>query len=236
MLVLALDTTTRAGGVALARDGELLLERAGDPDVTHGRRLPGDVIDALAAAGVSVADVDTWAVAIGPGSFTGLRVGIATVQGLAFTTERKVVPVPTLDAIAHGALAAAGGAPATLVGVVMDAYRGEVFSALYSSHAIHDGSDELLAGPSVGPLHDVPAQWHSVTGSRAIALAGDAADVSPFQRAGLEVKIVTVRRSVAGSVALLAFGRAHAAVLPHAIRPIYVRRPDAELARERSKR
>ena len=83
MLVLALDTTTRRGSVALAREGFILAVDTGDAAIAHGARLPGDLSRVLDAHGLRVADVDLFAVAAGPGSFTGLRIGIATMQGLA---------------------------------------------------------------------------------------------------------------------------------------------------------
>jgi ribosomal-protein-alanine N-acetyltransferase len=89
MLVLALDTTTAAGSVALWRDG-LIEERAGDPARSHAERLPGDLIGILGAHGLAPRDIERYAVAAGPGSFTGLRIGIATVQGLALVGERLV--------------------------------------------------------------------------------------------------------------------------------------------------
>ena len=79
MLVLALDSSTRSGSIALARDGRLLESRVGDGAVRHAVRLPTDLLDLLAAHGCALGDVDVLAAAIGPGGFTGLRVGLATV-------------------------------------------------------------------------------------------------------------------------------------------------------------
>src|ERR1051326_6280082 len=118
MRVLALDSTTRAGSVALvvvdARGNVTVDERAGDASRAHGERLPGE----LAALGAPWATIAVFAVASGPGSFTGLRVGGATVQGLALATGRRVVGVSTLGAQAQCARARlAGGA---LVGAWVD--------------------------------------------------------------------------------------------------------------------
>ena len=107
MLVLALDTTTRGGSVAVARDGRVLDLLEGDAARPHAERLPGDLVTSLERAGASLADVDVFAVAVGPGSFTGLRIGIAAIQGCAFAAGRPVVGVSALEALA---LAAAGGA------------------------------------------------------------------------------------------------------------------------------
>src|SRR2546422_5529813 len=129
MRVLALDTTTRAGSTALVDDVRVIAERRGDPTRTHAERLPDEIMTLLAACGMPMADVDLFAVACGPGSFTGLRIGIATIQGLAFVAGRPLVGVSALEALVQEAGVMA--APGAIVGVWMDAHRGEVFSALY---------------------------------------------------------------------------------------------------------
>src|SRR5579859_7501705 len=106
MRVLALDTTTRAGSVALIVDDESrgvtrIVERAGDATRTHAQRLPGDLAALLADYQLSWTDIDLFAVASGPGSFTGLRIGIATMQGLALVGKRPIVGVSALDALGH---------------------------------------------------------------------------------------------------------------------------------------
>src|SRR5262245_38198388 len=103
MLVLALDTTTRAGSVALVEDDRVVDERLGDAACTHAERLPRELLALLDARGVALTAVDLFAVASGPGSFTGLRIGIATIQGLALVGRRRVVGVAALEALAHAA-------------------------------------------------------------------------------------------------------------------------------------
>src|SRR5678815_2876000 len=107
MVVLALDTTTRRGSVALARDGAVVGACAGDPAVTHGQRLPGDLMRLLDRHNLRVGDIDLFAVAAGPGSFTGLRIGIATMQGLAFASGKPLIGISALDALATVATAPA---------------------------------------------------------------------------------------------------------------------------------
>ena len=109
MVILALDTTTTAGSCALWRDGALVEQRPGDAARTHAERLPGDLADLLAAHGLTVNDVDLYAVASGPGSFTGMRVGIATIQGLALVHGRQVVAISALEALAQCGAAALDG-------------------------------------------------------------------------------------------------------------------------------
>src|SRR6267142_1319915 len=125
MRVLALDTPNRAGSVALIEDDRIVDERAGDASRTHGERLPGE----LAQLGAPWPTIDVFAVAIGPGSFTGLRIGIATMQGLALVTGRPVIGVSALEALAQ--IASAALEPGALIASWIDAQRGEIFSALY---------------------------------------------------------------------------------------------------------
>jgi tRNA threonylcarbamoyladenosine biosynthesis protein TsaB len=226
VLILALDTTTRAGSVAVLRADTVLYEHSGDPTLTHGQRLPGDLIKACAESDVSIEDVELFAVAAGPGSFTGLRIGIATMQGLAMARGGRVVPVSTLEAIA-----AAAPEGAAKVAAWMDAQRGEVFGQVF-------GRDAGQARPLTAAISAVPsvvlhqhAEW-----LRDAIFEGDGAT---RYRDEIERGMSDSVR-VAGSVPHLAaaIGRIAArfperAVLPHAVVPIYVRRPDAEIARDR---
>src|ERR1700681_1714887 len=129
MHVLALDTTTRAGSLALVDEDRSVEEVSGDPSRPHAEQLPGGILALLGRHGLAMSDVDVFAVASGPGSFTGLRIGIATIQGLAFATSRPVVAVSALEALAHAA--SADLAPGALVAAWIDAHRHEVFAALY---------------------------------------------------------------------------------------------------------
>jgi tRNA threonylcarbamoyladenosine biosynthesis protein TsaB len=95
--VLALDSTTRAGSVALVENGEVVDERLGDSSRSHGERLPSD----LEALGVAWSSIDVFGVCVGPGSFIGLRIGIATMQGLALVTGTRLIGISALDALAH---------------------------------------------------------------------------------------------------------------------------------------
>src|SRR5205823_4964176 len=89
MHVLALDTTTRDGSVALVDQHHIVEERRGDAARSHAERLPDELVTLAAAHRLSLSGIDLFAVASGPGSFTGLRIGIATIQGLALTAGPK---------------------------------------------------------------------------------------------------------------------------------------------------
>ena len=101
MLVLALDTTTSSGSCAVARGPLVVCEQVNDAPKAHAEHLPGDLMSLLERAGIGLADIDAFAVAVGPGSFTGLRIGIATMQGLAFAEGRPLIGVSGFDALAR---------------------------------------------------------------------------------------------------------------------------------------
>jgi tRNA threonylcarbamoyladenosine biosynthesis protein TsaB len=125
-LILSLETATLGGSVFLGRGKAQLAIRSGDPQVSHSNSLLSDINDCLRQAGVLLPDVDLFACAVGPGSFTGLRIGIATLKSLGATLKRPCVGIPTLNAVAH----AAGNSDATVA--LLPAGRGEVFAQMFS--------------------------------------------------------------------------------------------------------
>ena len=239
MLVLALDTTTRRGSVAVAKDGRVLDLLEGDAARPHAERVPGDLVRSLERAGASLSEVDVFAVAVGPGSFTGLRIGIAAIQGCAFAAARPVVGVSALEALALS-VAAASAAPIRRLGVWIDAQRQEVFSALYDIRGPGvTAALETVEGPAVGDPAETAARWCRLMGGAWCPVAGDGAvryQQALAEAAGAAVPVIAPP-PLAATIALVAEQRARAGerTLPHAIRPLYVRRPDAELARERRK-
>jgi tRNA threonylcarbamoyladenosine biosynthesis protein TsaB len=126
MRVLAVETSTLAGGVALLDGDRLVAEYVLDVSVTHSERLMATIDRALQDARWRPEDLQALAVAVGPGSFTGLRIGVSTVKGLAFALELPVAAVPTLDALASRLPFAA-----LAVCPVLDARKGEVYASLY---------------------------------------------------------------------------------------------------------
>ena len=243
MRVLALDTTTRAGSVALAEDGRVIFERLGDAARSQAERLPVELLDALRAVGWSTADIDLYAVAAGPGSFTGLRIGIATIQGLALVHGKPVAPISALEALAEAA--AIDASPGARLGVWMDAHRREVFSALYDlstpppgEHSIENGEGLIGSGSSLteieGPMASSPAatltRWSSlglptrVCGDGAVMYASllpPSIEVVPTPALASFVARLACRLDAGGGTRP-----------PSAVRPLYVRRPDVELVRD----
>src|SRR6185503_35254 len=137
MKVLAVDTATERESVALVADGVVLGEVRLRRVDTHSRRLLPAVEFLLSGLGLAPGDVEGYAVTSGPGSFTGLRVGLSTVQGLALASHRPCLGVSSLDVLAARIR---GSAPVLVPWV--DAYRGEVYGGLY------DGAGRPLGPPS----------------------------------------------------------------------------------------
>lgn len=132
MRILALDTSTELGAVGVLVDGEVRVESATRVRAQHGEHLMPVVARSLAQGEVAKEDLDLIVVGIGPGSFTGTRIGVATAQGLSIALRCPVVGVLSMHAVARGAPSAGP------LAVVMDAHRGEVFAA-----AFEPGPDRL---------------------------------------------------------------------------------------------
>jgi len=252
MRVLALDTTTRAGSVALVSDhggDRILEERAGDATRTHAQRLPSEIAALLASHELRLSDIDLFAVASGPGSFTGLRVGIATMQGFALVGRRPMVGISALAALAH-----AGSRdllPNQRVGAWMDAHRRDVFAALFvvtGERIFRAGRLTEVDSATVGDPLSTFERWRQMGPTPAI-LIGDGAQLyadliarvtsggAPPPRPPdppAPATRVEPAPALAGVIGLLALDRARRGetVTPAGIQPLYVRRPDAELARE----
>lgn len=126
MLVLGLDSATQVAGVALIDGNRLVAELFFNTRKNHSQRLLPLIAALLREAGFKLADLDGLAVALGPGSFTGLRIGLATVKGLAHAAQKPVAGIPTLDGLAWNAWEVPG-----LVCPVLYARRQEVYTALY---------------------------------------------------------------------------------------------------------
>jgi tRNA threonylcarbamoyladenosine biosynthesis protein TsaB len=240
VLILSLDTTTRGGSAAVLSGDTPLAVVEGDPSRTHGERLPGELEAALAQAGVTLADIDLLAVARGPGAFTGLRIGLAAMQGAGMVTGRPVIGVSALDALAAAAFAQLGVGEAQ-IGVWMDAARGEIFSSAYRASGEPGGVPTLTAitPPEVGTPETVWSRWTARSahpsapiGTRPHLSApgwsfiGDGAE---RYRAVLGDIPQLAAPPLAPSIGRLGWREAgEHAHLPHDLQPLYVRRPDAE--------
>jgi tRNA threonylcarbamoyladenosine biosynthesis protein TsaB len=234
MVVLALDTTTSAGSCALLRDDRVVCEQASDQSRPQASRLPGELATMLEREGVALPEVDILAVGIGPGSFTGLRVGIATMQGLAMALNRPLFGISAFDALASLACGGSGAnnepnPPYRCVATWVDAWRGEVYAALYQN-------GREIEPPTV----DLPQHVLQTFVGEPMLFTGDGAAIyratisaALGNHAEFTEPVAPLLAGAMGTLAVQEF-RAGQRPLPHAIRPLYVRRSDAELARDRS--
>jgi len=127
ILMLTIETATRAGSVCLARGKHIIAARTGDSDVSHSAHLLQHIEELFAEANFTIQDVELFAAATGPGSFTGLRIGLSTLKAFAAMLQRPCAGIPTLHAVAH----AAGCAKRTVA--MLPAGRGEVFWQMFET-------------------------------------------------------------------------------------------------------
>ncbi len=220
-MLAAIETTGRTCGVALFDDERLIAEFHVELERAHDRLLAGLFRDALDAVGASIDDLQTIAVSVGPGSYTGIRIGISFVTGVALATDVRVVPVATLDAIAWNAAEAARAAGRSRVAAMIGAASLGVYVALYdvdpafrrtSAVQTLDPSEAmrrlepstLLAGPGIDLL-EVGATDPIASGSRelraravgerAMALVAQGVAVRPEEIEPLYISGITSART-----------------------------------------
>jgi len=223
-LILAIETATRAGGVAITRGENMLAAIAGNATVSHSINLLEMVERVLSEAGLSLADVDLFAVAVGPGSFTGLRIGLATAKAFAVHLHRSLVGVPTLAALAHASQLTGN------IVALLPAGRGEVFAQQFIS-----GNQIVTAVAE--PQHLSPAEVvEKYAGLQDLSFVGDGVRMIEDVRvhathdsdaAGREASELALAPSVA-ALALRAYQEGQA-VAPDELRALYVRASDAEI-------
>ena len=165
MKILALESSAVSASVALTEDEKLVAQSFQNCGLTHSRTLLPMVENLLANCGVSLADVDAIAVAHGPGSFTGVRIGVATVKGLALGADKPCLGVSTLEAMAWGARALGGD-----LCCVMDARAGQVYNALFT---VEDGRVRRLCDDRAIKLTELAEE----IGEAPYFLVGDGADL-----------------------------------------------------------
>jgi tRNA threonylcarbamoyladenosine biosynthesis protein TsaB len=162
--LLALETATTCGSVALVAGGKVLAEYSLDIPVTHSRRLFGQVETVMSDVGLEWPFIEGVAISLGPGSFTGLRIGLSLAKGLAMAHNLPLLGVSTLDGLARQITAPAG----TKVCALLDARKQEVYAAFYECG--NDGQTVRASDDLVLPPHQLAANF-----SGPIVLVGDGA-------------------------------------------------------------
>lgn len=219
MIILAIDTTGKVCSTAVSKDGKLLSEEYRDVGLTHSASLMPMVETALDSAGIDISDVDKIAVSNGPGSFTGVRIGVCAAKALAHACNIPICGISTLEAMSHNIAHFDG----TVI-PMMDARRGEVYAA-----AFKDGN--RIMPDTAGPIDQILGEIQG-----RIMCLGDGA-------VALHDKIVELRPDALFVPANLTFQRAGAAALlaekadPHTyceIKPHYLRESGAERKKGKS--
>lgn len=248
MIVLGLDTATSATAVALRLADGHTTQARDDPGPGehpgHATRLLAMASELLADARIGWCRIDRIAVGVGPGAFTGLRVGIATARGLAQSLSLELVGVSSLRALAEAALAVDGprteSSRADAILAVIDARRGEVFAAAYGERD-GDAPEELTIPRALAPegLASVLAELEQTGGGRPrrwLAVGDGAVRFrAHLELAGVQTPVEGSPLHLVSGAAICELGERAVAVASYEeIVPDYRRRPDAELALERA--
>jgi len=232
-LILAAETSTAINSVALLRDDALLAEAVIDGRRLHSERLLPTVDWLLGEAGLALRDIELLAVASGPGSFTGLRIGAATWKGLALANDLPLVAVPTLDAMTRLCPCAA---PSHLA-VVLDARMKEVFAAVYRFEGGRRVKVIEDRACSIDVLLDALASLDGFDAS-GLTVMGDGADLyrtaisARFERAVIPAPAQSAPRASAVALEALALQAAGASTDAALVSPVYLRKSQAEINRD----
>jgi tRNA threonylcarbamoyladenosine biosynthesis protein TsaB len=231
MRLAAIDSSTALGSVALFEDGVLVAEDSRRVSQAHGESLLPMMSALFDRLGWTARDVARWGVGVGPGSFTGLRIAVATAKGIALATGAELVGVTSLDALAHGLGDArrdpARGACTTEEAVVsvVAGGKGEVFVQ------VRRGGAQLL-----GPVHvraaEVGARVRQAVSGGSVVVVGEVASELDWSQLGADVRrVVEPPHDLprASSVGRIALGRP--AEDADALEPVYVRPPETTLPR-----
>ena len=226
MLILAFESSAKSASVALVKDGELLSQYSQCSALTHSRTLLPMAEDMLKNAEIKLSDVDLIAVAHGPGSFTGIRIGVSTVKGLSWAADKPCVGVSTLEAMAwHGLLSGGYVCP------VMDARRQQVYNALFK---IEDGKPQRITDDRPIALAQLADEVRSLNAP--VLLVGDGAALTEkfFREHSVPCRIApeNLRWQSAWGVAMAASDKQPGT--SETLLPVYLRLSQAE--RERQER
>ena len=224
MLILALESSAKAASVALMEGEKLIAQYSQCSGLTHSRTLLPMVDDMLKNTENTIAGVDLIAVAHGPGSFTGIRIGVSTVKGLAWAADKMCVGVSTLEAMAWHGVSAVG-----LICPVMDARRSQVYNALFE---MTDGKPQRLCDDRAIALEELAEE---IRGKNAF-LVGDGAELTYeyMKNAGIDCRVAPSNRlyQSAWGVGMAALSKKPGTA--DDLLPVYLRLSQAE--RERQER
>ncbi|MCI8721524.1 MAG: tRNA (adenosine(37)-N6)-threonylcarbamoyltransferase complex dimerization subunit type 1 TsaB [Oscillospiraceae bacterium] len=225
MKILALESSAKAASCAVLADGELLASAWQAAGLTHSRTLLPMVEGMLKNSELTMEAMDAVAVAAGPGSFTGLRIGIAAVKGLAWAAEKPCIPVSTLEAMAWPLAHLEGS-----IVCAMDARRQQIYNAVFLADG---GALERLREDRALSLEEAAAGLAGLDGP--MTVVGDGAQMcfEFFTARGIDCRLAPVhlRLQSAAGVALAAWRRRTETVSAQELMPVYLRLSQAERER-----
>jgi len=229
MKILALESSAKAASCALVADGVPLATAWQATGLTHSRTLLPMVQDMLRNSELSLADVDAVAVAAGPGSFTGLRIGLAAVKGLAWAADKPCIGVSTLESMAHPLRHVDG-----VIVCAMDARRQQIYNAVFLAD---DGALTRLREDRAISLEEAAADLKDFDGP--LTIVGDGAKLAfdYFTKAGIACRLAPAHLSQQSAVGVALAAEAagqKAVVSAQDLAPNYLRLSQAE--RERLER
>ena len=225
MKILAVESSAKAASCAVLADGELLASAWQAAGLTHSRTLLPMVEGMLKNSELTMEAMDAVAVAAGPGSFTGLRIGIAAVKGLAWAAEKPCIPVSTLEAMAWPLAHLEGS-----IVCAMDARRQQIYNAAFLADS---GALERLREDRALSLEEAAADLAGLDGP--MTIVGDGAQMcfDFFTARGIDCRLAPVhlRLQSAAGVALAAWRRRTETVSAQELMPVYLRLSQAERER-----
>lgn len=230
MKLLGIETSTRTGSVAIIEGEEIIAEYTLNIQETHTSRLMPALDHILKEAHLTIHQMDAIAVSLGPGSFTGLRIGVATAKGLCLALRKPLVGIPTLDAFAHNICCTSH-----IICPLLDARKGEVYAALYRYRAPIAGHElQKLTSELVLPLDELLSKINN-----SAVFLGDALDkyrnlIERNLREDAFFAPPYLNLPRAANVAVLGLEKLKSGEETDLqnIEPLYVRRPEAEVKRE----
>lgn len=226
--ILAFDTSSPITSLAICAGPNVLAEQHLQSDNRHAEVLLPRVKTALGQAGIGLAELDVIGVGVGPGSFTGVRVGVATAKGLGLSLGKPVIPVVSLDALAHEAVPLSA---APRIAVCLDAFKGELFAAVY---ARRDGWAEPVVAAFCAAPERVRSDLVAASGGEPLALAGAGVARYPELLADAPADwqvhrgLSAARASAVAQLALTRYARGDVPALTQ-VAPLYLRGSDAQL-------
>jgi tRNA threonylcarbamoyladenosine biosynthesis protein TsaB len=233
--ILAFDTASRATTVALLdADARIAVEARDDPPAgarpRHMTRLMSLIVEVLERGGLDWADLDRLAVGVGPGTFTGLRIGVATAHALARARAIPLVGVSTLESLALGAVDEAQRSGADVVLAVLDARRGEVFAAPWPVQGLAAAPRAPLLDPRAWAPSAL-AQAAADVGARRLGIGDGAVEFrAALDRPGTSIPEDDSRLHLVSAINHCRLASEADPARPGDVRPTYLRVPDAELA------